>query len=89
VQRLMSALGQKRTLGRLRFKEPQIERREHQDYSDIHYQPRPELVPEGQDVHTDHDAYQREHVKQDGCLSSHPSFRRQVQCKTGFYVGQS
>jgi hypothetical protein len=39
-----------------------------------HYQPLPEPVPEEQDVHADHDGYQREHVKHDGCLSSHPSF---------------
>jgi len=70
----MSALGQKRTLRRLRFKERQIERREHQDNSDVHHQPRPELVPEEQDVHADHNAYQREHVKYDGSLSAHLSF---------------
>ena len=29
------------------------------------------MVPEEQDVHADHDGYQREHVKHDGCLSSH------------------
>ena len=27
-----------------------------------------------QDIHADHDGYQREHVKHDGCLSYHPSF---------------
>ena len=37
-------------------------------------QPLPELVPEEQDVHADHDGYQCEHVKHDGCLSSHRSF---------------
>jgi hypothetical protein len=31
------------------------------------------LVPEEQDVHTDHDSDQREHVKYDGCLPSHRS----------------
>src|SRR4029434_10258316 len=62
------------TKTRLRFKEPQIERREHQDNADVHHQPRPELVPEEQDVHADHDAYQREHVKHDGNLSAHLSF---------------
>ena len=31
-------------------------------------------MPEEQDVHADHDGYQREHVKHDGCLSSHRSF---------------
>ena len=52
------------------FQEPQIERREDQDNSDVHYQPLSELVPEEQDVHADHNGYQREHVKHD-CLSSH------------------
>jgi hypothetical protein len=28
-------------------------------------------VPEEQDIHADHDGYQREHVKHDGCRSSH------------------
>src|SRR6266446_3454846 len=53
------------------LQEPQIERREHEDNSDVYYQPLPEVVPEEQDVHADHDGYQREHVKHDGCLSSH------------------
>src|SRR6516165_12545464 len=56
------------------LQKPQIERREHQDNSDVHHQPLPEPVPQEQDVHADHDGYQREHVKHDGCLSSHPSF---------------
>jgi hypothetical protein len=29
------------------------------------------VVPEEQDVHADHDGYQREHVKHDGYPSSH------------------
>src|SRR5207302_7548932 len=33
--------------------------------------PLPEVVPEEQDVHADHDGYQREHVYHDGCLPSH------------------
>ena len=49
------------------LQEPQIERREHQDNSDVHYQPLPEPVPEEQNVHADHDSYQHEHVKHDGC----------------------
>src|SRR5208282_2042109 len=53
------------------LQEPQIERREHQDNPDVYYQPLPEVVPEEQDVHADHDGYQREHVKHDGRLSSH------------------
>src|SRR5881227_3930589 len=56
------------------LQEPQTERREHQDNPDIYYQPLPEVVPEEQDVHADHDGYQREHVKHDGYWSSHRSF---------------
>jgi hypothetical protein len=63
-----------RSLPRLsRLQEPQIERPEHQNYSDVHHQPLPEPVPEKQDIHADHDGYQREHVKHNGCLSSHAS----------------
>jgi hypothetical protein len=29
------------------------------------------VVPEEQDVHADHDRYQREHIEHDGCLSCH------------------
>jgi hypothetical protein len=53
--------------------EPQIERPEHQDDPDVHHQPLPEPIPEEQDIDADHDSYQREHVKHDGCLSSHPA----------------
>jgi len=53
------------------LQKPQTERREHQDNSDVYDQPLPEVVPEEQDVHADHDGYQREHVEHDGCLSSH------------------
>jgi hypothetical protein len=53
------------------LQEPQIESPEHQDNSDVYYQPRPEVMPEEQDIHADHDGYQREHVKRDGCRSSH------------------
>src|SRR6516225_7785331 len=60
-------------LNGLLLQERQIERPEHENNSDVHYQPRPEPVPQEQDVHADHDDYQREHVKDDGCLSSHPS----------------
>ena len=64
-------------LRRLRLwmlQEPQIEGHEYQDNSDVYYEPRPELVPEEQDVHADHDGYHREHVKHDGRLSSHRLF---------------
>src|SRR5215467_16037906 len=53
------------------LQEPPIERPEYQDNSDVYDQPLPEVVPEEQDVHADHDRYQREHIKHDGCLSSH------------------
>ena len=56
------------------FQEPQVERPEHQDDPDVRHQPLPESVPEEQDVHADHDSYQREHVKHDGYLSSHLVF---------------
>jgi hypothetical protein len=53
------------------FQEPQIERHEYQDNSDVCYEPLPEVVPQEEDVHADHDAYHGEHVKHDGGLSSH------------------
>ena len=52
------------------LQEPQIDGREHQDNSDVHYQPLPEVVPEEQHVHTDYDGHQRQHVKRDSWLSS-------------------
>jgi hypothetical protein len=55
------------------LQEPRIERREHQDNSDVYHQALPEPMPEEQDVHGHHDGYQREHVKHDACLPSHPS----------------
>lgn len=60
------------------LQEPEIERHKYQDNTDVHQQPSPELVPEEQDVHADHDGYHREHVKHDGCPASHgypPSHR--------------
>ncbi len=54
------------TLRSRTLQEPQIERREQQDDSDVHHQPLPEPAPEDQDVHADHDRYQREHVKDGG-----------------------
>ena len=53
------------------LQEPEIERPEYQDNPDVHYQPPPEVVPEEQEVHTDHDGYQGDHVKRDDRLSSH------------------
>jgi hypothetical protein len=53
------------------LQEPQIEGPEHQDNSDVYHQPRPEVVPEEQDIHADHEGYQREHVGHHGCRSSH------------------
>jgi hypothetical protein len=56
------------------LQKPEVERREYQDNSDVYCQPLPEVVPEEQDVHDDHDGYHREHVKRDSCLSSHRFF---------------
>jgi hypothetical protein len=54
------------------FSEDQeAERREHQNDPDVGYQPLREVVPEEQDVHADHDGYQREHVHHDAYLSCH------------------
>src|SRR5664279_3274291 len=55
------------------LQEPQIERREHQDYPDVYHQALQEPMPEEQDVHADHDGYQREHVEHDACVPSHRS----------------
>jgi len=49
----------------------ETERREHQNDPDVGYQPLREVVPEEQNVHADHDGYQRKHVKHDACLSCH------------------
>jgi hypothetical protein len=57
----------------LLLQEDQVERPEHEDNSDVRYQPLPEPVPQEQDVPADHDDYQHEHVKQDDCLMSHSS----------------
>ena len=53
------------------LQEPQIDRRKNQDNSDVNDQPIPELVPEEQDVHADHEGYHREHVKREGYPVSH------------------
>jgi hypothetical protein len=58
----------------LTLQEPHIERCEHQNDADIYYQPQPELVSEGKDVHADHEGYHREHIKYDADLSSHRLF---------------
>jgi hypothetical protein len=53
------------------LQEPQIDRRKYHDNSDVHDQPVPEVAPEEQDVHADHDGYHREHVKRGGYPVSH------------------
>src|SRR5271166_5639669 len=55
------------------LQEPQVERREHQDNPDVYHQALPEPMPEEQDVHADHDGYQREYVQNHACLPSHRS----------------
>jgi hypothetical protein len=59
----------RRVLRRLRpstLQESRIDRPEYQDNSDVCYQPFQQVVPEEQDVHADHDGYQRKHVQHDG-----------------------
>jgi len=51
--------------------EPQIERSKHKDDADVCHQPRPEVMPEEQDIHAHHDGDQSKHVKRDGRVSSH------------------
>jgi hypothetical protein len=53
------------------LQEPEIEGPEHEDDSHVHGQSRPELMPEEQDVNTDHHGRHREHVKHDGQIFSH------------------
>jgi hypothetical protein len=48
------------------LQQSQIEPSEHQDNSDVYYQPLQGVVPEEEDVHADNDRYQREHVKNSG-----------------------
>ncbi len=53
------------------LREHEVDGREDQHDPDVHYQPRPELVPEEYDIHADHDSDQRKDVKRDACLASH------------------
>jgi len=63
----MSAKSRQQILPRLsRLQEPQIERHENHDNSDVYYQPFPKTLPEEKDVHADHNGYHREDVKHDG-----------------------
>jgi hypothetical protein len=78
-------------LRRLRLctlQEPQTERREHQDNPNVCYQPLPELVPEEQDVHADHDGYQGQHVispaSANGCARQPPVSPLPVWARSGF-----
>jgi hypothetical protein len=43
----------------------QVESREHQDDSNIHYQPFPESNSEEREIHSDYDGDHRHHVKHD------------------------
>jgi hypothetical protein len=51
--------------------ESQVESCEHQDDSNIHYQPFPESVSEEHQIYPDDDGYDRRHKKYDGHLSAH------------------
>ena len=52
---------------------PQVESRKHQDDTDIHYQPFPELVSEELEIYADYDGHHRHHAKHDSHLSAHVS----------------
>ena len=71
VDGLSNVAGDATRLRSWTLQEPQIDRRKYQHNSDVHDQPSPELVPEEQDVHADHDGYHREHVKRGGYPVSH------------------
>ena len=51
--------------------ESQVERREHQDDSNIHHQAFPESVFKEREIYTDYDGCHRQHVKHDSYLSAH------------------
>jgi hypothetical protein len=68
------------------FQESQVERREHQDDSGVHHQPLPESIPEEQDVHADHDRYQRENEKHDAWLPPHTSFYYEQRAPSGMQL---
>ncbi len=55
--------------------ESQVERCEHQDDSNIRYQPFPEAVSEEHDIYTDDDGCHGHHVKYASYLSAHLSPR--------------
>src|SRR6266851_863306 len=65
------------------LQESQVERCEHQDDSNIHYQPFPESVSEEHEIYTDYDGYHRHHVKHDSYLSAHfsPWCRRDTRAR--------
>lgn len=67
----MSADPPRRRLRSWTLQESQIKRCKYQDNSDVNEQPVPEVVPEEQDVHADHDGHHRKHVKRDGYPVSH------------------
>jgi hypothetical protein len=48
------------------LQEPQTERQEYEDNSDVYHQPLPEVMLKKQDVHADHDGYQHDHLNHDG-----------------------
>jgi hypothetical protein len=51
--------------------ESKVESSEHQDNSNIHYQPFPESVSEEHEIYADYDGDHRHHVKHDSYLSAH------------------
>jgi hypothetical protein len=53
-----------------------VESNEHQNNTNIHRQPDPEVIPEEHEIHTDDDGYHRYHVKRGSDLSAQSSGKR-------------
>jgi hypothetical protein len=56
-----------------RHEESRVETSEHQDNTNIPYQPFPEAVSEEHEIHTDYNGCHRHHVKHYSYLSAHLS----------------
>ena len=49
----------------------QVERGKDHDDANVHQQPRPQVMPEEQDIDSDDDAYHRQRIEHDGQVLSH------------------
>jgi hypothetical protein len=57
-------------------KESQIEAGKHQNDSDVHHQPFPEIIPEDQGIESDDGGYHHQHVKNCNHRSRHSDLPR-------------